>query len=574
MESSTASLTFKGSIPEAIVEAKNKRKLFLVYISGQDENSLLLEQSTWKDENVAESISRHCVLLHLIAGSVDAAQFSAIYPQKSVPSISAVGYNGGAVLLHYEGYVSAEILVADIEKTWVSLHLQETAATFLTAAALASNTPAPPSSSAPNVTLIEKGSSSSSNAPTSADNPFQGSEPARLAASELEGETKVCEPIAEKCTISEETSSQSVRDNQLEFGTDELSIPPSDTADASVSPLVGDAETSEVEARFLDAQDGPIVPQVNSTLNVDYTSTLHPSDEVVTANKEEDSVKEMKSNGSVYNANEVEGNVQDKKSDGSIKVTANEMEDGAEVMKSDESVSSANISRSSDVHLNIRLPDGSSIQAKFSVTDNLRLVKDYVDENDRSGMGSYDLAIPYPRKVFSEQDMSKALSELGFVNRETLIVVPRSSVARLYKGKSSSHENTRTTAGDSDPLSNNGGGLFGYLRRILSAMNPFSYSGSTSSPSSSVSPSSNGLWEYRPNPGLQSSLAGRPYNPRSPNLDSPASGENVSKDKKGTPAQFGSNIHTLKHDEDDGPFGDRNAFWNGNSTQYGGDNNK
>lgn len=77
-----------------------------------------------------------------------------------------------------------------------------------------------------------------------------------------------------------------------------------------------------------------------------------------------------------------------------------------------------------------------------------------------------------------------------------------------------------------------------------------------------------------PNPGLQSSLAGRPYNPRSPNLDSPASGENVSKDKKGTPAQFGSNIHTLKHDEDDGPFGDRNAFWNGNSTQYGGDNNK
>lgn len=35
MESSTASLTFKGSIPEAIVEAKNKRKLFLVYISGK-----------------------------------------------------------------------------------------------------------------------------------------------------------------------------------------------------------------------------------------------------------------------------------------------------------------------------------------------------------------------------------------------------------------------------------------------------------------------------------------------------------------------------------------------------------
>ena len=33
---------------------------------------------------------------------------------------------------------------------------------------------------------------------------------------------------------------------------------------------------------------------------------------------------------------------------------------------------------------------------------------------------------------------------------------------------------------------------------------------------------------------------------------------------------WGSNIHTLKHDEDES-FRDQNAFWNGNSTQYGGD---
>jgi len=35
-------------------------------------------------------------------------------------------------------------------------------------------------------------------------------------------------------------------------------------------------------------------------------------------------------------------------------------------------------------------------------------------------------------------------------------------------------------------------------------------------------------------------------------------------------SSFGSNIHTLKHDEDDNRFSDRNSFWNGNSTQYGG----
>ena len=60
---------------------------------------------------------------------------------------------------------------------------------------------------------------------------------------------------------------------------------------------------------------------------------------------------------------------------------------------------------SSDVHLNIRLPDGVSLQEKFSVISTLRMVKDYVDKNQASGIGAYDLAIPYPRKTFSDQGM-------------------------------------------------------------------------------------------------------------------------------------------------------------------------
>lgn len=49
--------------------------------------------------------------------------------------------------------------------------------------------------------------------------------------------------------------------------------------------------------------------------------------------------------------------------------------------------------------------------------------------------------------------------------------------------------------------------------------------------------------------------------------------ESEGKKNRQPPASgFGSNIHTLKHDEDDERFSDRNAFWNGNSTQYGGGN--
>ena len=57
----------------------------------------------------------------------------------------------------------------------------------------------------------------------------------------------------------------------------------------------------------------------------------------------------------------------------------------------------------SDVHLNIRMPHGPNLQEKFSVTSTLRMVKEYIDEHQESVIGSYDLAIPYPRKVYSDQ---------------------------------------------------------------------------------------------------------------------------------------------------------------------------
>ena len=63
--------------------------------------------------------------------------------------------------------------------------------------------------------------------------------------------------------------------------------------------------------------------------------------------------------------------------------------------------------KSTDVHLNIRLPGGNSLQEKFPLTSTLSMVKDFVDENQASGIGSFDLAVPYPRKVFKGQGMVK-----------------------------------------------------------------------------------------------------------------------------------------------------------------------
>lgn len=78
-------------------------------------------------------------------------------------------------------------------------------------------------------------------------------------------------------------------------------------------------------------------------------------------------------------------------------------DDTIQVEKAEASSSSA--VKSNDVFLNIRLPDGSSLQAKFFVMDTLKMVKAYINENKPSSFGSFSIAIPYPRKVFNDLGM-------------------------------------------------------------------------------------------------------------------------------------------------------------------------
>ncbi|KAJ6377830.1 hypothetical protein OIU78_028119 [Salix suchowensis] len=316
MESSISSLTYKGSIAGAIVESKKQKKLFVVYISGDNAASAELGKSTWTDSKVAESLSKYCILLHIPEGSTDAVNFSAIYRQNSAPCITAIGYNG-VQLWQSEGFVTAEVLASGLEKAWLTLHIQETTATVLTAT-LASKKPEPSGSS--DIGSSGQGSSSGTVVPApSKDRHIQPSEAGtQAAASEVIEENKSHEPAAEE---------------------------------------------------------------------------------------------------------------------------------------------------------------------KFSVTSTLRMVKDYVDRNQASGTGAYDLAIPYPRKIFSDQDLNKSLSELSLLDRQALIVVFHQRAASYHQRGSLSDRATTTTSSGSVNASD--GGYFAYFKRILSYFNPLSYFGGSANSSSS-----------------------------------------------------------------------------------------
>uniref|UniRef100_A0A3B4G313 UBX domain-containing protein 4 n=1 Tax=Pundamilia nyererei TaxID=303518 RepID=A0A3B4G313_9CICH len=107
-------LWFQGSIPDAIKSAKQRSLVFVVVITGEDEQSAQL-MSSWEDDRVSEAAQKCCVAIKVEAKSDTCAQFSQIYPVVCIPSSFFIGENG-IPLEVIAGSVSAEELIKRINR--------------------------------------------------------------------------------------------------------------------------------------------------------------------------------------------------------------------------------------------------------------------------------------------------------------------------------------------------------------------------------------------------------------------------------------------------------------------------
>ncbi|WMV48605.1 hypothetical protein MTR67_041990 [Solanum verrucosum] len=561
MEQLLSPLVFNGSIVEAITEAKQQKKLFVVFVSGGNMESNQSETSTWLDPRVADSISKYCILLHILEGSTDARNFSALWtssssliglsvfelrrdkdngksrknvqawrvsevqiypymsyidPQKAVPCITVIGYNG-VQLWQHGGFVSADNLASSLEKAWLSLHVQDTTATFLTAA-LASKKELV--SGASSVTS-EVGSSSSAQ------------------VSPAQAMTHIQSPLA---TLSK--NSQIVEGEDRGHAATEI--------DSSLIDMTSHGSANAFESRIGDFNESTtVITTAEKPLHLVEVDSTKGIDEC-SISKENPGLRDQQLDPN----DEAPREIANKAGKGH---EINIVEDAA-AEKADFSDDSSNTFH--DVYLNIRLPDGSSLQVKFLVMDTLRMVKHYVDKNQTSSIGYYDLAVPYPRKVFGDKDLDRTLSDLGLHNRQALIIVLRNEVdvTSLHGQNNPAESNHTAIGGDA--------GYFATIRKLFSYVNPLSYLGGSSNTSNTAEDSRDSIWQYGPNstPQNNQTLVSKQF-------QTPVTSTTNNRGRKPASSSFGSNIHTLKHDEDENQFGDRNTFWNGNSTQFGGDDN-
>jgi UBX domain len=76
-----------------------------------------------------------------------------------------------------------------------------------------------------------------------------------------------------------------------------------------------------------------------------------------------------------------------------------------EVKTKSEETPKKDVVKLNEVHLNIRMSNGTNLQIKLVKSDALRSVKKFVDEQQDTQANSYNLAVPYPRKLFNEEGL-------------------------------------------------------------------------------------------------------------------------------------------------------------------------
>ncbi|KAK7104054.1 UBX domain-containing protein 1-like [Littorina saxatilis] len=75
-----------------------------------------------------------------------------------------------------------------------------------------------------------------------------------------------------------------------------------------------------------------------------------------------------------------------------------------------------------EARLQIRLTNGQALTQTFKAKETLAAVRVYVQMNRSDGSGPFTLMTSFPRKVFTEDDMGKPLTELGLVPSAVLMV--------------------------------------------------------------------------------------------------------------------------------------------------------
>lgn len=393
---------FEGSIPDAISLAKQRSCVFVVVISGEDEQSTQL-MSSWEDDKVSEAAHNCCVTIKIDAKSETCVQFSQIYPVVCIPSSFFIGENG-IPLEVIAGSVSAEVLLKKINKV-KQMHFQQ----------MGGGTVPPDRSDS-----LEDTASGQS--------PSPAVQPAREAAAEpvtgrasplstgddnsLSTSARLAEnassDLANECSQSEENLNTKVerltkkleeRREQRKMGEEEHEIK-KEIERRKVGKDLHEFKRKQEEEknkRLLQERNREKAEEKAARERVKQQIALDRADRAARYAKTQEEEKAVK-----------QALLQSRQAEQEVRREALVRE------------------RSTIARIQFRLPDGSSFTNQFPSQSRLQEARHFAVQEVGNRYGNFSLATMFPRREFTTEDLNKTLLELELAPSASIVLLPQS----------------------------------------------------------------------------------------------------------------------------------------------------
>ncbi|XP_018417307.1 PREDICTED: UBX domain-containing protein 4 [Nanorana parkeri] len=508
-------LWFQGSIPEAIASAKEKRSVFVVFVAGDDEQSVQMAES-WEDEGVTQVASEEFVAIKLDSKSETCLQFSQIYPVVCVPASFFIG-DSGIPLEVIAGGISAEELVGKITKV-KQMHTGD-------GDGLPTN---PQLSTSPPVTC------SAESCPV----PQCPAEDLQPPSVETPGDSPASSPVQDDHSPTEQT-----KELQEEGNAEIADSQPGEEVTEKVQRVLQKLEQKQEEKKKGE-QEKEIKREMERRKSgkemLDY-KRKHEDDQARRALEErnKDKAEEKAARDRIRQqiaqdrADRAARYAQNKEEQDAIKAAELQARQAEmEARKEATQKEKRTIAR-----IQFRVPDGSSFTNQFPSEAPLEEARQFAAQRVGSTYGNFSLATMFPRREFTKEDYGKSFLSLELAPSASIVLLPAGRQARAVVQSSDV-------------------GIWGFLGTLLY-------------PLLSVWRFISNFLFSSPPPAQHSDRAAHPQqentNPTSPNSSEP-NREAVRRrvlDKRADEFKKEGKIYRLRTQDDE----DENNTWNGNSTQ-------
>ncbi|XP_030642706.1 UBX domain-containing protein 4 isoform X2 [Chanos chanos] len=434
---------FEGSIPAAIASAKQNNSIFVVVITGDDEQSTQL-MSSWEDDSVAEATNNSCVAIKVDAKSETCVQFSQIYPVVCIPSSFFIGENG-IPLEVIAGSVSAQELTKRISKV-KEMHSQQldvVANAHADTGACAD--PPCPASTVSDLTAPQP-------SPDTDSLPVQ-SQPAATPS--------VFTPATSKESLST-TEEESRVSGQVTPG-DDRSLSSDDTSQASQVEEDLDAKVQRLTKKLEERREQRKQGEEENEIKKEIERRKLGKDMLDFKRKqEEEKTKRLLEERNREKAEERAARERVKQ-----QIALDRADRAARYAKNQEEVEAARQAalqaklaeqearreanqreRSAIARIQFRLPDGSFFTNQFPSETRLQEARQFAAQEVGNRYGHFSLATMFPRREFTGEDLQKTLLELGLAPSASVVLLPTGRPANTV-------------------VQSSGGGLWAVLGTIL-----------------------------------------------------------------------------------------------------------